>query len=44
MAPTTKLCGTPSEANKIIGGVPNVYYFDFASKGRAQVVRLLFEV
>lgn len=43
MAPTTTLCGTPSEANKIIGGIPNIHYFNFASKGRGQVLRLLWE-
>lgn len=41
--PTTEICGRPGEANKTIGGVPTVHYLDFASKGRGQVVRLLFE-
>lgn len=35
--------GTPSEANKAIGGVPTLYYFDFASRGRGEVIRLFFE-
>ena len=29
--------------NKAIGGIPQIYYFDFASKGRGQVLRLLWE-
>lgn len=41
--PTSKHCGTPGEANELIGGVPIVHYLDFASRGRGQVVRLLFE-
>jgi glutathione S-transferase len=28
--------------NEKIGGVPTVHYFDFFSKGRGQVIRLLF--
>lgn len=36
--------GTAGAANQAIGGVPTVHYFDFASKGRGQVVRLFFEV
>ncbi|KAJ1306186.1 hypothetical protein OPQ81_010895 [Rhizoctonia solani] len=35
--------GTPSEANKAIGGVPTLYYFDFLSRGRGEVIRLFFE-
>lgn len=35
--------GSPSEANKAIGGVPTLYYFDYASRGRGEVVRLFFE-
>ena len=41
--PTNAQYGTPGEANKTIGGVPTLHYLDFASKGRGQVVRLLFE-
>ncbi|CAE6529975.1 unnamed protein product [Rhizoctonia solani] len=35
--------GTPSADNKAIGGVPTLHYFDFSSRGRGEVVRLLFE-
>jgi hypothetical protein len=42
--PTTNEYGTPSKANKKIGGIPELHYLDFASKGRGQVIRLLFEV
>ncbi|CAE7083318.1 unnamed protein product [Rhizoctonia solani] len=35
--------GTPSEANKAIGGVPTVHYFDFLSRGRGEVIRIFFE-
>ena len=41
--PTTKKYGSPGEANKAIGGLPTMHYFDFASRGRGQVVRLLWE-
>lgn len=41
--PTTKRFGNPGEANKAIGGVPTMHYFDFASRGRGQVVRLMWE-
>ena len=41
--PTTKKFGNPGEANKAIGGVPVMHYFDFASRGRGQVVRLMWE-
>lgn len=41
--PTTKRCGTESVGNKAIGGVPNIHYFDFKSRGRGQVVRLMWE-
>ncbi|EIM91823.1 glutathione S-transferase-like protein [Stereum hirsutum FP-91666 SS1] len=41
--PTVEHIGTPSEANTTIGGVPIIHYFDFQSRGRGQVVRLLFE-
>lgn len=41
--PTTINVGTPGPANKKIGGVPHVHYFDFFSRGRGQVLRLLFE-
>ncbi len=42
--PTTKDYGTEGAANKAIGGVPTVHYFDFGSKGRGQVLRLMLEV
>ncbi|CAE6476801.1 unnamed protein product [Rhizoctonia solani] len=35
--------GAPSEANKAIGGVPTLYYLDFLSRGRGEVIRLFFE-
>ncbi|KAL8283289.1 hypothetical protein RQP46_005699 [Phenoliferia psychrophenolica] len=35
--------GTAGAANAAIGGVPTLYYFDFASKGRGEVLRLFFE-
>ncbi|KAF2088844.1 glutathione S-transferase-like protein [Saccharata proteae CBS 121410] len=41
--PTTKQCGTPTPANDKIGGVPTMHYLDFQSRGRGQVVRLLWE-
>ena len=41
--PTTKRCGTESAANKAIGGVPTIHYFNFQSRGRGQVVRLMWE-
>lgn len=41
--PTTKRCLTESDANRAIGGVPTMHYFDFQSRGRGQVVRLLWE-
>lgn len=41
--PQTADVGTRSAANEAIGGVPTVHYFDFASKGRGQVMRLFFE-
>lgn len=41
--PSTKRCLTESAANKAIGGVPSIHYFDFQSRGRGQVVRLLWE-
>jgi glutathione S-transferase len=34
--------GQPGLANEKIGGIPTVHYFDFFSKGRGQVIRLLF--
>jgi prostaglandin-H2 D-isomerase / glutathione transferase len=40
--PTTTQIGQSGPANDKIGGVPTVHYFDFFSKGRGQVVRLLF--
>ncbi|KAI4278233.1 MAG: hypothetical protein LQ337_001174 [Flavoplaca oasis] len=41
--PSTKQHGTAGRANEAIGGVPTVHYLDFASRGRGQVVRLMFE-
>ncbi|KAL8283290.1 hypothetical protein RQP46_005700 [Phenoliferia psychrophenolica] len=35
--------GVEGAANAAIGGVPTLYYFDFASKGRGEVLRLFFE-
>ena len=40
--PTTTQVGKPGAANEKIGGVPTIHYFDFFSKGRGQVIRLLF--
>lgn len=42
--PHTVNYGTESAANKAIGGVPVIHYFDFQSRGRGQVVRLLLIV
>ncbi|TEY79819.1 hypothetical protein BOTCAL_0041g00200 [Botryotinia calthae] len=39
--PQTSTYGTESAANKAIGGIPTIHYFDFQSRGRGQVVRLL---
>ncbi|RDW76013.1 glutathione S-transferase pi-like protein [Coleophoma crateriformis] len=39
--PTTKVFGTESATNKAIGGIPTIHYFDFLSRGRGQVVRLM---
>jgi glutathione S-transferase len=33
--------GTESAANKAIGGIPVIHYFDFQSRGRGEVVHLL---
>ena len=41
--PTTKRYGTAGAANEAIGGVPTLHYFDFQSRGRGQVIRLLWE-
>ena len=41
--PTTKKFGNPGEANKAVGEIPVMHYFDFASRGRGQVVRLMWE-
>jgi len=35
--------GKPGPANETLGGVPELYYYDFASKGRGEVMRLFFE-
>ncbi|KAI9712921.1 MAG: hypothetical protein M1828_001517 [Chrysothrix sp. TS-e1954] len=40
---TTKTYLEKSRANEAIGGVPTLHYFNFQSKGRGQVIRLLFE-
>lgn len=42
--PTKTRCLQESPANQVLGGVPVMHYFNFASKGRGQVIRLLFEV
>ncbi|MCJ1233899.1 hypothetical protein MMC14_001857 [Varicellaria rhodocarpa] len=41
--PSSVTVGQPSEANNAIGGVPAIHYLDFLSRGRGQVVRLLWE-
>lgn len=41
--PVSREIGVASEANKKIGGVPSIYYFDFLSRGRGEVLRLFFE-
>ncbi|KAF2094659.1 glutathione S-transferase-like protein [Rhizodiscina lignyota] len=41
--PTTKDVGTKSASNDKIGGIPTIHYLNFLSRGRGQVVRLLFE-
>ena len=41
--PSTRRCLIESAANQAIGGVPNIHYYDFQSRGRGQVVRLLWE-
>ena len=41
--PTSETVGTPGAANEAIGGTPMLHYFDFASRGRGQTVRLLWE-
>ncbi|KAL8787941.1 MAG: hypothetical protein Q9213_001968 [Squamulea squamosa] len=41
--PSTKTYGTAGPANSTIGGVPTIRYFDFASRGRGQVIRLMWE-
>lgn len=35
--------GTPGAANEAIGGIPSIHYFDLQSRGRGQVVRILWE-
>lgn len=42
--PHTLTHGTERAANKAIGGVPTIHYFDFQSRGRGQVVRLFLIV
>lgn len=41
--PSKKQHGISSAANAAIGGIPTIYYFDFLSRGRGQVIRLLWE-
>lgn len=41
--PTTTTVGTSSAANQKLGGIPHIHYFDFFSRGRGQVIRLLCE-
>ncbi|KAL9576668.1 MAG: hypothetical protein Q9212_006913, partial [Teloschistes hypoglaucus] len=41
--PSTKTYGIAGAANKAIGGEPTIHYLDFASRGRGQVVRLMWE-
>ncbi|KAL8998273.1 MAG: hypothetical protein Q9188_006138 [Gyalolechia gomerana] len=41
--PTTQRALHPSAGNDALGGVPEILYFDFASRGRGQAVRLLLE-
>ncbi|KAL8854860.1 MAG: hypothetical protein Q9221_000366 [Calogaya cf. arnoldii] len=41
--PTSKQYGTAGPANEAIGGVPTIHYLDFASRGRGQVIRLMWE-
>ena len=41
--PTTQRALSPSMGNDVLGGVPEVLYFDFQSRGRGQTIRLLLE-
>ena len=41
--PTTQRALSPSTGNDTLGGVPEILYFDFQSRGRGQAVRLLLE-
>lgn len=41
--PSTQKVGSPSAANDAIGGLPTIHYFDVQSRGRGQVIRLLWE-
>ena len=41
--PSSVTVGTPGAANQAIGGVPSIHYFDLQSRGRGQVVRILWE-
>jgi glutathione S-transferase len=41
--PTTTSVSTAGPANQKLGGVPHIHYFDFFSRGRGQVIRLLYE-
>lgn len=41
--PTTQRALSPSTGNDTLGGVPEILYFDFQSRGRGQALRLLLE-
>ncbi|QDS74339.1 hypothetical protein FKW77_004547 [Venturia effusa] len=41
--PTTTNVGNSGAANQKLGGIPHIHYFDFFSRGRGQVIRLLCE-
>ena len=41
--PTTQRALRPSAGNETLGGVPEILYFDFQSRGRGQAVRLFLE-
>lgn len=41
--PSTISVGTAGAVNAKLGGVPHIHYFDFYSRGRGQVIRLLCE-
>ena len=41
--PKTQRALSPSVGNDRLGGVPEILYFDFQSRGRGQAIRLLLE-